>query len=166
MNFKWLAGVSLGIMLGIFTFFANTAKPVPNITFHDLRGKEISLQSYKGRPVLVHFWATSCPGCIREMPTWIDLYKNYHKQGLEVIAVAMSYDQPEFVKTYTETNNLPFPISIDSTGEAAKAFGDVKLTPTTIWIDREGKWTHTTLGEIQKEQLMNWLKKETQQTSS
>jgi peroxiredoxin len=166
MKIKWLVGGLIGILLGIFSFFiTDSAKPVPAIALKDLAGKEIALQSYKGKPLIVHFWATSCPGCIREMPIWIDIYNTYHKQGLEVIAVAMSYDTPDFVHAYARGNTLPFPVSIDSTGTAAKAFGDIKLTPTTIWIDRQGRWTQTTLGEVQKDRLIKWLNQEMSHSS-
>ena len=68
----------------------------------------------------------------------VDTYKKYNSQGLEFIAVAMKYDAPNYVINLTETRQLPFKVALDVTGEAAKAYGDVAMTPTTFVIDKDG----------------------------
>ena len=66
-------------------------QPAPDIEFTTVDGKKIDLKTLKGKPVLVTFWATSCPGCIKEMPHLIELYHELHNKGLEIIGVAMPY---------------------------------------------------------------------------
>ena len=66
--------------------------------------------------VLVNFWATSCPGCIHEMPDLVKTHKKYEARGFETVAVAMSYDPPEYVRQFSERNGLPFKIAIDKDG--------------------------------------------------
>jgi peroxiredoxin len=77
----------------------------------------------------------------------VSTYNKYQKQGLEFLAVAMRHDPPNYVINYTEKNALPFTVTLDPLGEAAKAFGDVRLTPTTILIDKQGNIVSRILGE-------------------
>jgi len=122
-------------------------KLAPPITFTTLKGEQVLLSNMRGKVVLVNFWATSCPGCIKEMPELVNTYQKFHAQGFETIAVAMSYDPPNYVLTYAEKNALPFIVALDMKGEIASAFGDVKLTPTSFLIDKQGNIIQQTLGE-------------------
>ena len=110
----------------------------PDVTFTTITGKKIALKELRDKPVIVTFWATDCPGCIKETPDLIDLYTQYHKQGLEIIAVAMYYDPPNHVITLTEDLHLPYNVALDLQAEHAHAFGDVQLTPSTFLIDPDG----------------------------
>jgi len=76
----------------------------------------------------VTFWATDCPGCIKEIPDLIDLYTQYHKQGLEIIAVAMYYDPPNHVVTMTEEQRLPYDVAAGTyRAETRQAFGECAI---------------------------------------
>ncbi len=126
-----------------------TQKPAaPQISLNTLDGKQVALESLRGKVVLVNFWATSCPGCVKEMPQIAETWRKYHKRGLEVVAVAMSYDPPEYVRNYTRQNALPFTVVLDADGKAAQAFNQVKLTPTTFIIGKDGHILQQTLGEL------------------
>ena len=109
----------------------------PNVTFTTLQGKQISMDSLKGKVVLVSFWATYCPGCRKEMPDLISTYNLYKNKGLEVIAVAVKDDPPSHVLSYTTENKLPFPVMDDGFGEIASAFGDIAGTPTAFIFDKQ-----------------------------
>ncbi|RTZ43130.1 TlpA family protein disulfide reductase [Candidimonas sp. SYP-B2681] len=130
--------------------FAGSAKTAPDVTFTTLTGDKITTQDLRGKVVLVKFWATSCVTCIAQMPDTIQNYKDLSPKGFETIAVAMQYDPANYVKNYAETRQLPFPVAIDSMGDIAKAFGDVKLTPTTFLIDKEGHIIKRYLGNYDK----------------
>ncbi|MDP2828438.1 MAG: TlpA disulfide reductase family protein [Sulfuricellaceae bacterium] len=151
--------IAMGILIAASALvLALTQKPTaPNISFTTLDGRQVALQSLRGKVVLVNFWATSCPGCVKEMPQIIDTYRKFNARGLEVIAVAMSYDPPEYVQNYARQRDLPFMVALDATGEAAKAFNQVKLTPTTFVIDREGHIIQQTLGELDFAKLATLL---------
>ena len=110
----------------------------PSVTVTTLEGKQVSLASLQGRPVLVTFWATTCPGCVKEMPHMVDLYRELGPQGLEIVAIAMSYDPPEQVRELVRQKQLPYTIALDTDGSVAKAFGNVKLTPTNFLLDPQG----------------------------
>lgn len=139
------------VVLGVVGFAAFNAlfssNPAPGVTFTSLKGEKISTQDLRGRVVLVNFWATDCPTCVKEMPRMVTTYNKYQKQGLEFVAVAMRYDPPNYVLNYTEKNSLPFRVALDPMGDLAKSFGDVKLTPTTIVIDKRGNIVSRILGE-------------------
>jgi len=122
-------------------------QPAPAVTFTSLKGEKIGTSELRGRVVLVNFWATDCPTCVKEMPRLVETYNTHRERGFSVIAVAMRHDPPNYVLNYTEKNALPFTVALDPMGELAKAFGDVKLTPTTILIDKRGKIVTRILGE-------------------
>ena len=131
-------------------FMFSPKQPAPAVTFQTLDGKSIGLENLKGKAVLVKFWATSCVTCVQQMPDTIDLFNTYHPKGLEVVAVAMSYDPIEYVRQFSASRKLPFTVATDTDGSVAKAFNDVKLTPIAFLIDRDGKIVKRYLGVYDK----------------
>ncbi|MBT9569297.1 MAG: TlpA family protein disulfide reductase [Thiobacillus sp.] len=142
-------------------FYAMLDKPkAPAATFTTLEGKSIALADLRGKVVLVNFWATSCPGCIKEMPDMVETYKRYKDRGFEIVAVAMSYDPPSYVASFVKTRQLPFPVALDVNGDHARAFGKVQLTPTTFIIGKDGSILEQKLGELDFTRLNALLDKE------
>lgn len=138
-------------LAGAGAWFVFSPKPqAPAVTFQTLDGKPIDLADMKGKAVLVKFWATSCVTCVQQMPDTIELYDTYHPKGLEVVAVAMSYDPIEYVRQFTTSRKLPFTVATDTDGSVAKAFNDVKLTPIAFLIDRNGNIVKRYLGVYDK----------------
>jgi peroxiredoxin len=132
-------------LVSYLAFFRIT--PAPEVAFSTLEGEQLTIASLRGKVVLVNFWATSCVTCVKEMPKLIDTHRKYQARGFETLAVAMSYDPPNYVLAYTERNALPFKVALDAQGEIAKRFGDVRLTPTTFVIDKRGNIVKQYLGE-------------------
>jgi len=128
-------------------------RAAPEYTFKIVDGRSISLASLRGRPVIISFWATSCPGCIKEMPHLIELYHDYQKQGLEIISITMAYDLPSHVMQMRKRKNIPYPVSLDIDSSAAIAFGDVSLTPTSLLISPEGQIVMQTTGKLDMAQV-------------
>lgn len=128
-------------------FVSNRTQPAPAVTFISIKGEKLAMSDLRGRVLLVNFWATDCAVCLKEMPRLVQTYTRYQPQGLELIAVAMRHDPPNYVLDYVEKNPLPFKVALDPRGELAKAFDDVILTPTTIVIDRKGNIVARILGE-------------------
>lgn len=125
----------------------------PAITLQLIDGNKIELNKFKGRPVLVTFWATSCPGCIKEMPHLVELYKELNKKGLQIIGIAMPYDRPDHVMEMAKRKNIPYPIALDIKGEAVRAFGNVSITPSSFLINPEGQIIMHKLGEMNMQKL-------------
>ena len=149
-------------ILGVALFFALSLfkkEAAPAVTFKMLNGEQVTTASLKGKVVLVNFWATSCSTCIAEMPDMVDTYNKFQGRGLELIAVAMNYDPPNYVLNYAQTRDLPFKVALDTDGSAAKSFGDVKLTPTTFLIDKEGNIVKRYVGKPEFPALHQLLEK-------
>ncbi|VXC28913.1 peroxiredoxin [Massilia sp. 9I] len=140
--------------------YASFNSGAPNVTFISISGDKISTESLRGKVVMVNFWATDCRTCVKEMPQMVETYNKYKGQGLEFIAVAMQYDPPNYVLNFTEAHKLPFKVALDSAGDIAKQFGDVKMTPTTFVIDKNGKIIKRYLGEPPFPELHKLLEKE------
>ncbi|MDR1662244.1 MAG: TlpA family protein disulfide reductase [Azoarcus sp.] len=129
-------------------FFVYGAKPLaPEVGFTTLQGERFDTAALRGKVALVNFWATSCAACIAEMPKLAETHRRFAARGLETIAVAMSYDPEAQVRAYVEKSALPFKVTLDADGAAARGFEGVRLTPTTFLIDRQGRIVHKYLGE-------------------
>lgn len=140
--------IAVGIAAGAWFFVDNSSSsPAPASEFVLLDGSRMNTADLQGRVTLVNFWATSCTSCVAEMPQLIATHNKFKAQGFETLAVAMSYDPPSYVVNFTETRQLPFKVAIDNTGRVAKAWGDVKLTPTTYVVNKRGQIVKRYVGE-------------------
>ncbi len=127
---------TLGLLLALWGCAGERA---PESSFVLLDGSTVSTQQLQGKVSLVNFWATSCTSCVAEMPELIATYNKFKDRGYETVAVAMSYDPPSYVVNFAQTRQLPFKVAIDNTGGVARAWGDVKLTPTTFLLNKRGE---------------------------
>lgn len=141
------------------------ATPAPLVTFVSLKGESVATAPPPGKVMLVNFWATDCPVCISEMPDLVRTYEKYRGRGLEVIAVAMRHDPPNYVIRYAEANRLPFKVALDALGEHAKAFGGVRATPTTFVIDRRGNIVERIVGRADFGNLNALIEKKLQEAN-
>jgi len=140
-----LTGAAMG--LSLLLAGCSTQQAAPETRFVLLDGSQTSTQALKGKVVLVNFWATSCTSCVAEMPQLIQTHQKYHARGYETMAVAMSYDPPAYVVNFSQSRQLPFMVAIDNTGAVAKAWGDVKITPTTYLVNKRGQIVKQYVGE-------------------
>ncbi|WP_027997039.1 TlpA disulfide reductase family protein [Simplicispira psychrophila] len=124
--------------IGAWVAWGTGTSPAPESTFVLLDGTRLTTANLRGKVTLVNFWATSCTTCVAEMPDIVATHQKYHAQGFDTLAVAMSYDPPSYVVNFVETRKLPFKIAIDNTGAVAKSWGDVRLTPTTYIVNKQG----------------------------
>jgi thiol-disulfide isomerase/thioredoxin len=146
-----LAALALSLIgsLGLWWLTPDRLTQAPDITLTTLQGKELSIPIPQGGPLLVNFWATSCPGCLEEIPHLIELYKELAARGFQVIGIAMAYDPPNRVIALSQSKQIPYPIALDIRGEAAKAFGNVSLTPSSFLIAPGGRIIHRQTGELE-----------------
>ncbi len=140
---RHLATAALTLAAGVAGWLTwgggNAAAPAPLVAYTLLDGQRLSSAQWKGQVVLVNFWATSCSTCVAEMPQIVTTYDKYRGRGYQTVAVAMSYDPPAYVASFAETRRLPFGVAIDNTGEIARSFGQVQLTPTSFLINKRGE---------------------------
>ena len=131
----------------------------PESTFVLLDGSRQTTADMKGKVTLVNFWATSCTTCVAEMPQIVATYDKYKDKGYDTIAVAMQYDPPSYVVNFAQTRKLPFKVAIDNTGKVAEAWGDVKLTPTTYIVDKQGQIVKKYVGAPNFDELHKLIEK-------
>ena len=161
-----LAAVFVVLAIAAMAWLITRQPAAPNLSFTTLTGERFDTASLKGKVVLVNFWATSCTYCVHEMPGVVSTYNMFHEQGLDVVAVAMRYDPPSYVVDYSESRHLPFKVTLDLNGDAARQFGNVEATPTTVVIDRSGHIVARFQGELEFEALNKFLAKELAEPAS
>lgn len=118
----------------------------PAFELTDMDGNKHSLDEFRGKVVMLNFWATWCPPCRREMPSMQRLYENYAERGLAVVAVNQ-WEDPDLVFEFTGRLSVDptFPILFDRDSRIAEAY-KVKGLPTTYLLDREGKIRYQAIG--------------------
>jgi len=111
-----------------------------------LNGGNASLSSYKGKVVILNFWATWCPPCRAEMPSMETLYQRFKNQGLEILAVDIG-EIPSKVQQFISQNAYTFPVLLDKDNKISSQYG-IRAIPTTYIIDREGRIISMIVGSI------------------
>jgi peroxiredoxin len=147
MKTKLIVGLAALAMLGAAAALFMQRSAAPDVSFATLSGEKLATADLRGKVLLVNFWATSCVACVREMPRMVETYKKFAPRGYEVIAVAMSYDHPNQVADFAQRRALPFKVAVDGTGEIARRFGNVRVTPAAFLIDKQGRIVKRYLGE-------------------
>ena len=126
----------------------NLRKTAPDFTLVNSKGASVRLSGYKGKVVLLDFWATWCHGCKTEIPWYMEFQQKYRDKGLSVIGVAMDEDGWKSVKPYIEETKINYTIVVGNE-ELAKKYGADSL-PVTLLIDRDGKIAESHSGMVDK----------------
>jgi peroxiredoxin len=125
----------------------------PNFRLKDLNGSEITLSDYEGKVLYINFWATWCPPCRAEIPDFIQFYKEYKAQGLEVLGVSVDQMSAEKVLAFAKANGMNYPVAM-YTMDLINDYRPGNSIPTTIVIDRKGRIRHKQVGMMSKEMLI------------
>lgn len=132
-------------------------KPAPSFVRKDLKSRHIDLSAYKGKVVLLNFWATWCAPCQIEMPRFAAWQKEYGAQGFQVIAVSMD-DEQSLVLDFLKKHPMPFPVLMGDE-ELGSLYGGVLGLPVTFMIDRNGTITATFKGETRPDLIQAEIRK-------
>ena len=120
--------------------------PAPDFTLQTSNGNSVSLSDFKGKAVLLNFWATWCVPCKKELPSMQRLYDFLKKDGIEVIAISIDRDQRERVNQYVKDYRLTFPVLLDPSQKVRKSYFIMGL-PTSYLIGGDGKLKGFVSGE-------------------
>jgi thiol-disulfide isomerase/thioredoxin len=134
-------------------------KMAPGFTLVTLDGKKVSLSDYKGRPVLVNFWATWCGPCKVEMPWFEEFHKQYAAQGFEILGLADDVDAgKEAIAKVAQKTGVTYPILLTD-GKVQTAYGGLDYLPMSFYIDRRGIVVEETAGLGGKDEIEAHIKK-------
>lgn len=132
----------------------------PGFTLEDLSGKEVSLEDFEGKTVLLNFWATWCPPCRKEIPDLINLYKNQQENDIVVIGLSVDKRVSEAqLKKFVSEYEINYPVLDGSDAKIDADYGGIRGIPTTFLIDKKGQIRHKWVGPRTREQFMNEVKK-------
>jgi thiol-disulfide isomerase/thioredoxin len=131
---------------------ADQTTPAPAFSLKDLRGRGVRLDDYKGKVLLVNFWATWCAPCRAEMPDLVKLQKEFGSRGLQIIGITYPPQNRASVRRVVRQLKLNYPILFGS-GKTAVDYNVGDVLPTTVVVDREGKVRARILGILEPEEF-------------
>jgi cytochrome c biogenesis protein CcmG/thiol:disulfide interchange protein DsbE len=143
-------------------------KPAPAFTLEDLSGKKLSLADYKGKAVLINFWATWCAPCKIETPWLIELRNQYAAQGFEVLGISADdldradsqklSEEKRQIARFVQQERIPYPVLIDA-DSISQPYGGLDSLPTSFYVSRNGVVVAAQLGLTSKEEIEANIKK-------
>ena len=133
------------LIIGLIFVFAlaynvtaqNIGSTAPQFTLKDINGKNVSLNDYKGKVIILDFWATWCPPRREEIPDFIALQNEYGKKGLQIIGISVDRDGIKSVKPFYENMKMNYPVLLTD-GNVESNYGDIRAIPTTFIVDKKG----------------------------
>ena len=149
--------VSFALMLMMLALSQSYAQKAPNFKLKAQDGKIFELAKLKGKVVAVNFWATWCGPCRKEIPGFMEVYKQYKDKGLEIVGVSLDQDGWEVVKPYVEQSKMSYPVVVDN-GELAEAYGVPNAIPATYIVDKKGNIAKKHVGFMSKSEFESVVK--------
>ena len=137
----------------------------PDFTLTSLDGRKVKLSDFRGKTVLLNFWATWCPPCKVEMPWFEDLQRQYAKDGLVVLGVAMDDAEPASIAKFASELGVNYPVLL-GTDQVSDDYGDVQYLPTTFYISRDGIIVHKMTGLADRKDIEAAVKKSLDYTAT
>jgi peroxiredoxin len=137
---------------------AKDRKEAPDFALKDVNGKTVKLSDFRGKVVMVDFWATWCGPCQIEIPWFIDFERKYKDQGFVVIGLAMDDEGWTAVKPFIEQMKMNYRVVI-ANDRLADLYGGVEALPTTVLIDRDGKVASMHVGLAGKQDFQDAIEK-------
>ncbi len=130
----------------------------PNFELTSLEGRQVKLSDFRGKAVLLNFWATWCSPCKIEMPWFIELQKQYGPKGLQVLGVAMDDSGKDEIAKFANTLGVDYPVLLGKEA-VGQAYGGVQYLPTTFYIDRQGRIVDRVFGLISESEIRQDIEK-------
>ncbi len=153
-----IKSILLSILVSTYPQAASSqTQRVPAFALKDVRGRMVRLSDYKGKVVLLNFWATWCVPCRVEIPELVKLQKEYQGQGLQIVGITVQKYQQRTVRSLAKRLAINYPI-LFGTQKVTRLFGLGEVLPVTIIIDREGIMRDRILGIMELEEFEEKVK--------
>jgi peroxiredoxin len=132
--------------------------PAPDFSLTSLDGTQLKLSDFRGKAVLLNFWATWCEPCKIEMPWFVELQKQYGPQGLQVLGVAMDDASPKEIAEFAQKMGVNYPIVIGKEA-VGDEYGGIPYLPSTFYISRDGKVVDRVFGLVSRSKIEGDIRK-------
>lgn len=130
----------------------------PDFALASLQGQTLKLSDYRGKAVLLNFWATWCEPCKIEMPWFVDLQKKYGPEGLQVLGVAMDETSPKDIAEFAQKMGVNYPIVIGKEA-VGDQYGGIPYLPSTFYVSRDGKIVDRVFGLVSRSEIESNIQK-------
>lgn len=161
-NWKIIPAIMAGLL---FLFLSlrigisrQTYEAAPDFKISDLEGRTHTLNDYRGKILLINFWATWCPPCRAEIPDFIEVYAAEKNNGLAILGLSVDDLSANELLTFVKRFKINYPIAL-ATPEIIRQFQPGQYIPTTIFVDKNGQIRHKHVGLLDKKTLLEYFRK-------
>lgn len=130
----------------------------PSFKLENIYGNNINLADYKGKVLIIDFWATWCPPCRRGIPDLIELKRKFGSRGFDVIGISVDQDTKQDVIPFVQNNNINYPV-VYADGSVTEKYGGIESIPTSFVIDKKGKIVASFQGLTEKSVYEEFIQK-------
>jgi len=136
-------------------------RPVqPELSLSDTQGRQHNLSDYRGKIVVLNFWATWCVGCKQEMPIFVDINRKYHDRGVVVLAASVDDESTKkYVTPFMRSYKMDFPVLLDASADTMHGLGLGDALPSTIFLDAQGNVAGKIVGQAKKKDAFERVEK-------